>query len=184
MKPNFIKWFYRANHEKREWRRKHHFAQERIRRVVTRIDEVERIRRKVELVYQDVLKAIGKTKNLDYIDKLVRAALSVDDENRPGTTPGSIGWMYTQRLLDDPEITNFCPWCFINCYGAAQKPIIMPCEVPGCPWESPDSMDVKLAGLDRSEKRKTVADYKLAAAFLDNFNSEKKSRPKRIKGAA
>ena len=56
-----------------------------------------------------------------------------------GTKVGGVGWAFTARLLTNAAITSMCAYCGINCYGAAKRPSVMPCNIPGCPYEAPVS---------------------------------------------
>jgi len=86
---------------------------------------------------------------------LLDAALTNVD-GRSGTAPGSIGWMLTTRMLDNPEATDFCKWCYISCYGDDKLPCAMPCGVPGCPYENGKPRDREQIEAQRLEYEEMI----------------------------
>ena len=105
-------------------------------RTEKRVKGLDKRLRQQEKRFRAVLKAI-----VDYNgdDPVGHARQLCEAGIDGGTKPGTIQWSFTSRILDDPTITGFCDWCFINCYGAeTPKPGAMPCNVPGCPFEAPE----------------------------------------------
>ncbi len=102
--------------------------------------------------FKDVLEAIANYSGDDpegHARLLCMAALGKD-----GTKPGSIGWSFTSRILQDPTVTGYCTWCGINCYGKKTSPGAMPCNVPGCPYETAaeQNREMTQAEITRLEK--------------------------------
>ena len=97
----------------------------------------------IEKRYRAVLAAIQTYSGEDRIGHARRLCKAGLDS---GTKPGSIQWMFTSRILADPKITGFCALCGINYYGKGDpQPIAVPCNVPGCPYESSEQQKTAIS---------------------------------------
>lgn len=84
----------------------------------------------IEVRYRAVLGKIQAANGDEYIERLCDTSLAA------GAKVGTIEWSFCSRVLDNPRVTGFCEWCSISCYGAEKLPEVMPCNVPGCPYEA------------------------------------------------
>ena len=117
-------------------------------RAKKRLKGIEAKVREQEKRFKKIMQAIvdydGENR-VAYAHRLARASLE------GGTKITSIQWQFTTRILENPKITDFCRHCGINCYGEKPRPGAMPCNVAGCPFESPEK---QRRGLTEAEVRR------------------------------